>query len=594
MSGPKLPPRWLRCPRKGQLIACKFLPFKTPLDDRYDLQIPEGDRFDVKMLIEFMEARQLKMGLVVDLTKTSRFYDKAQLLQHGLRYIKLQCAGHDETPTKDQVASFNSICQSFFSHNPGQIIGIHCTHGFNRTGFLIIAYLLQVEDWSFEDAMTAFIRARPPGIYKSEYLDELAHRYNNGDRGGFKTTPRPEWCDEEDGDEEEAARRPREKNNENATFMEGVNGVFLVPSPTRDQVQMDCQAILGWTQSGFPGSQPVSMDVQNIKLLSQKPYRVTWKADGTRYLMYIKGPGEVYMIDRDNSVFQVPRISFPARKRAGDGVRSTLLDGEMVLDKVEGVMRPRYLIYDVMQFEANSGVATWDHKKRLQCAEHELTQPRESTAMAGGLDKNSESFGVRVKGFWDINKTKWILEEFSPTLAHGTDGLIFSPAYDYYEPGQCPSLLKWKPPEINTVDFLLKIVIENRPGLLPEKVGQLYVGSLITPFAQIDVKGNRELLKHNERIIECAWDQKSGWKFERVREDKSFPNSFTTATSVCNTIRQPVTKEWLYEVIEKYGWKPTVVAPPPHHGEKRSHEVATDGANDDSLMPPPKKVPRPS
>lgn len=63
---------------------------------------------------------------------------------------------------------------------------------------------------------------------------------------------------------------------------------------------------------------------------------------------------------------------------------------------------------------------------------------------------------------------------------------------------------------------------------------------------------------------------------------------------VCNTIRQPVTKEWLYEVIEKYGWKPTVVAPPPHHGEKRSHEVATDGANDDSLMPPPKKVPRPS
>ena len=34
--------------------------------------------------------------------------------------------------------------------------------------------------------------------------------------------------------------------------------------------------------SGFPGSQPVSMDVQNIKLLHEKPYRVSWKADGVR------------------------------------------------------------------------------------------------------------------------------------------------------------------------------------------------------------------------------------------------------------------------------------------------------------------------
>ena len=29
-------------------------------------------------------------------------------------------------------------------------------------------------------------------------------------------------------------------------------------------------------------------------------------------------------------------------------------------------------------------------------------------AKAGGLDKNAESFGVRVKGFWDLPKTKWV------------------------------------------------------------------------------------------------------------------------------------------------------------------------------------------
>lgn len=35
-------------------------------------------------------------------------------------------------------------------------------------------------------------------------------------------------------------------------------------------------------RTGFPGAQPVSMDEQNIKLLEQKPYKVSWKADGTR------------------------------------------------------------------------------------------------------------------------------------------------------------------------------------------------------------------------------------------------------------------------------------------------------------------------
>ena len=33
------------------------------------------------------------------------------------------------------------------------------------------------------------------------------------------------------------------------------------------------------------------------------------------------------MIDRDNSVFKVNNISFPARKRPGDMVRFTLVDG---------------------------------------------------------------------------------------------------------------------------------------------------------------------------------------------------------------------------------------------------------------------------
>jgi len=27
------------------------------------------------------------------------------------------------------------------------VLGVHCTHGYNRTGFLIVAYLVIKQDW---------------------------------------------------------------------------------------------------------------------------------------------------------------------------------------------------------------------------------------------------------------------------------------------------------------------------------------------------------------------------------------------------------------------------------------------------------------
>jgi len=44
------PPRWLRCPRKGQICAEKFVPFKVPLKEEYDDMVPEDCRFYPDML----------------------------------------------------------------------------------------------------------------------------------------------------------------------------------------------------------------------------------------------------------------------------------------------------------------------------------------------------------------------------------------------------------------------------------------------------------------------------------------------------------------------------------------------------------------
>lgn len=69
------------------------------------------------------------------------------------------------------------------------------------------------------------------------------------------------------------------------------------------------------------------MDMRNICKLSEKQYMVSWKADGTRYLMLIEGEGRVYFIDRDNCVFVAHNITFPCKKNLNDHLYETLVDG---------------------------------------------------------------------------------------------------------------------------------------------------------------------------------------------------------------------------------------------------------------------------
>ena len=73
----------------------KFLPFKTPLDARYDSKVKEVvERFGVKTLMEMVVAQGLKVGMVVDLTNTDRYYKKEELEILGVSHRKLKCIGY--------------------------------------------------------------------------------------------------------------------------------------------------------------------------------------------------------------------------------------------------------------------------------------------------------------------------------------------------------------------------------------------------------------------------------------------------------------------------------------------------------------------
>ena len=105
--------------------------------------------------------------------------------------------------------------------------------------------------------------------------------------------------------------------------------------------------------------------------------KVSWKADGTRYMMAILGKDQVFMIDRDNAVFKISGLQFPNRKDPSTHLTDTLLDGEMVLDVVNGQRIPRYLVYDIVNFKQNP-VGKVIFKTRLHCIENEIIKPRHS------------------------------------------------------------------------------------------------------------------------------------------------------------------------------------------------------------------------
>ena len=158
------------------------------------------------------------------------------------------------------------------------------TNDLLRSGFLISAFLIEEHDWSVDMAINEFVKAREPGIYKEDYLREIYKRY--ADEEDAPPPPeRPEWCFEdeesevnEDGEPLEAGQSNGEggrKPKRGGKFMEGVPSVKLwTAQPKLETLQKKAQWACGWRSKGFPGSQPVSMDRQNLGLLREKPYKV--------------------------------------------------------------------------------------------------------------------------------------------------------------------------------------------------------------------------------------------------------------------------------------------------------------------------------
>lgn len=207
---------------------------------------------------------------------------------------------------------------------------------------------------SMSNAPTTSSRKRPHPDMANGQVQSIGYANDEDDEIVGEDSEAAEDDDETAGPSSEAPKRKRRKRpmNINGSFMEGIPGVNIVSDMKKAmQLQDILLKLCNFPSDGFPGLQPVSMDLKNMQYLHQIPYRVSWKADGTRYMMLIMGEGEVYFFDRDNSCFKVDGLRFLRSNDSSRHLTDTVLDGEMVMDKVGGKMTPRYLVYDIVHFE---------------------------------------------------------------------------------------------------------------------------------------------------------------------------------------------------------------------------------------------------
>lgn len=66
---------------------------------------------------------QESIGLWIDLTNTTRYYDEFEIENMGCAYKKIYCIGHGQFPDRRVVELFLNICYDFLQNNHLQYIG---------------------------------------------------------------------------------------------------------------------------------------------------------------------------------------------------------------------------------------------------------------------------------------------------------------------------------------------------------------------------------------------------------------------------------------------------------------------------------------
>ncbi|KAJ7305313.1 hypothetical protein JRQ81_011232 [Phrynocephalus forsythii] len=189
----ELPDRWTNYLPLGKRIpGTRFIAFKVPLKKSFEWRLAPNERFSPLDLVNQVREQKEELGLIIDLTFTTRYYEP-QDLPDTVQYCKILTVGH-EVPNGDTIRKFQSAVKKFLMENQhnDKLIGVHCTHGLNRTGYLVCRYLIDVEGMDPNTAIELFNSYRGHSIERENYIQDLQRRLNRR-KNNHTSVPGTRW-----------------------------------------------------------------------------------------------------------------------------------------------------------------------------------------------------------------------------------------------------------------------------------------------------------------------------------------------------------------------------------------------------------------
>ncbi|CAJ0598002.1 unnamed protein product [Cylicocyclus nassatus] len=246
-----VPKEWTRYSPLGNVIPrTRFIVFKTPLNDRLLTKVDRSQRFTVQNLMWMLAERGQRLGLVVDLTDTDRYYDKDEIEGLCIQYQKINCPGRGFVDRTECVSEFNKAIQDYIDKTDDEeaLIGVHCTNGVNRSGYLICRFLIERLGWSSHEALDAFERARGYPIEKGSYVQALH-------KAAIDSRNRREASDSDSEEHRRKSKKSKKKREKDeASFSDSASQMGNIMQQFFAQLQGAHQAAESGNGSGYDGS----------------------------------------------------------------------------------------------------------------------------------------------------------------------------------------------------------------------------------------------------------------------------------------------------------------------------------------------------
>jgi len=301
--------------------------------------------------------------------------------------------------------------------------------------------------------------------------------------------------------------------------------------------------------SDFIGPSSYTLQIDNIVPPTESSlvpnvrehFTVTDKADGDRKLLYVSDEGKIYMIDTNMTVI------FTGTKTAEKTIFNSMIDGEHIKYNKKGEYINLYAAFDIYFVNKKSvrefpfikeydNVETDNKDKTLDDSKYrlfllnqfiDLLKPISilETVEASGKEvtpkdnKQAAEFVVKCKTFKATSESATIFEGCLSILSdikdgtyeYNTDGLIFTPsnlAVGGSRVGGSAGKLskitwshsfKWKPPQFNTIDFLVSI---KKDDTGKEEIHHIFQDGR-------NMQGLQEVLQYKTLVLHVGFDPRT-------------------------------------------------------------------------------------